>query len=484
MDDERAETYLRRRAEAELRRRPRSAADGRAGGLVSAADVTASIMDIGWAGQVLRDAGVLAPGTALRIAAELEMALAVRARRDPQRLALRLDRVFMERGDESPTQAPQRGYHGLGAPIRVVTLGQRLPIHDERAPCDLYLMTLVSTQSEAVVTVAQRMHWPADGSSTDLEILGAGIQHLPFGQLGAVDDQGRRYRLQFSLGDGDADTWRGLIMLSGAPPPEASWLGLVADGTRLIRLDLRPDGSARAAAPAEVTIEQTPGVAPGEHLLAAEAEAIMASAWDTQGPQGDRRLGELIQLLADAGAIAADSETPGQLAALCERLGMTGHGISAAPAGQLPGRWASVLAQRDAAPAGQHQEIFAPLGTLLPDIEGTRFALTGLTSAAGESYLDLVASGLPDRAGTGLYGWGSGFGWWLRDDTGGWHTTAGDDVALHSLGAAAAFRLRLVPPLVSCPDTLEVEVTGRASRLRAVVPVFGERDSGEGDNRA
>jgi hypothetical protein len=473
--DERAETYLELRAEAELRRRVRSAA----GGLVSAADVTASVMDIRWAGEVLRDAGVLAHGTALRIAAKLEMALAVRARSDRRRLALRLDWAFSAQGDESLTQASQRRYHGPAWPMRVVALGRKLPIHDERAPCDLYLMTLVSTQSEAVVTVAQRMHWPADGSSADLEILGAGIQHLPFGQLDAVDDQGTRYRLQFSLGDGRADTWRGLMMVSGAPPPEASWLDLVADGTRLIRLDLRPDGWAHAAAPAEVTIEETPRVAPGEHLLAAEAETIMASAWDAQGPASDRRLGELIRLLADAGAIAADSETPGQLAALCERLGLTGHGISAAPAAQLPGRWASVLAQRGAASACPHQEISAPLGTLLPDVEGTRFALTGLTSAAGESYLDLVASGLPERAGAGPYGWGSGFGWWLRDDTGGWHTAAGNGVAMRSLGEAAAFSLRLVPPLVSCPDTLEVAVTGLASRLRAVVPVRGE-----GDNQA
>ena len=42
-----------------------------------------------------------------------------------------------------------------------------------------------------------------------------------------------------------------------------------------------------------------------------------------------------------------------------------------------------------------------------------------------------------------------------------------------------AFRLRLIPPLVSCPDTLEVAVTGQASRLRAVVPVRRE-----GDNQA
>jgi hypothetical protein len=48
---------------------------------------------------------------------------------------------------------------------------------------------------------------------------------------------------------------------------------------------------------------------------------------------------------------------------------------------------------------------------------------------------------------------------------------------MRSLGEAAAFRLRLVPPLASCPDTLEVAVTGLASRLRAVVPVRGQGDN-------
>ena len=106
MGDERAETYLKLRAEAELRRRPR---------LMSAADFTASIMDIRWAGEVLRDAGVLAHGTALRIAAELEMALVVRARSDPRRLARRLDWALRERGDESPTQA----FLLVGSPVDV-----------------------------------------------------------------------------------------------------------------------------------------------------------------------------------------------------------------------------------------------------------------------------------------------------------------------------------------------------------------------------
>src|SRR5208282_2347909 len=193
----------------------------------------------------------------------------------------------------------------------------------------------------------------------------------------------------------------------------------------------------------------------------------MSKAWEPGRPPAEPRLGELTRVLADAGAIAACSETPGHFAALCQRLGVIGHGISAAPAGAIPACWASVLAQRDAVPAGPLQDVFAPLGTLLPDIEGTRFALAGLTSAAGESYLHVVASGLPERAGVSAYGWNTGFGWWLRDDAGGWHVAVGGDSGKRSLGEAVVYRLRLTPPLDACPDTLEMVVTGSAAQLHA-----------------
>ena len=43
-------------------------------------------------------------------------------------------------------------------------------------------------------------------------------------------------------------------------------------------------------------------------------------------------------------------------------------------------------------------ELFAPLATILPDLDGTRFALAGLSLTAGHSYLHVVASGLPKLA--------------------------------------------------------------------------------------
>jgi hypothetical protein len=113
--------------------------------------------------------------------------------------------------------------------------------------------------------------------------------------------------------------------------------------------------------------------------------------------------------------------------------------------------------------------VFAPLGVGLPDIDGTRFALAGLSSAAGQSQLHVVASGLPQRTAPLLPATAGGFSWWLNDGAH-WHVaTAG---LLEQIGPGQAeFRLRLTPPLTSVPDTVEVVVTGSAGRVRVVMPV-------------
>lgn len=140
------------------------------------------------------------------------------------------------------------------------------------------------------------------------------------------------------------------------------------------------------------------------------------------------------------------------------------HGITAPPAAEIPGPWASVLAQRDAEPAAVDREWFAPVGTVI-DIEGTRLALAGLSSAAGQSHLHVVASGLPELP---IYGWG--LSWWVRNGAGNWHVTAETEPDLNRAGGGA-FRLRLTPPLAVRPEEIEVVVTGSVTRARAVVPV-------------
>jgi hypothetical protein len=456
MDAERAETYLRRLAETEFRR-------ALAGADLTNPAIARIVQQVGWAGEILVAADVLTDEAVNRTVAELEAALIARSSLDPHGMARRLSWI-LGRLASDPT-GPSPPYQRTAQPIRVTPVGRTLGIVNDRAPSDLHLMTLAHTPSSVAITVAMRMRWPPDGSSADLEITGAGPQHLPYDHLWAVDDQGTRYRLTMA-GEGGAATWRGTIWLSPAPPRGTRWLDLIADGTRpLIRLDLVAH-TPRARPAHGVRTEASPAVPGGERLLAVQAERILASAWDSREPAADQRLGEMITVLTEAGAIAADSPTPGHLAALCQRLGAEEGRITALPATEIPAPWASVLAQPDAEPTEQDREWFAPLGVILPDIGGTRFALAGLSTAAGESHLHVIGGGTPVPSP----GRGPGLSWWIRDGAGNWHVATEADPDARSADEPA-FRLRLAPPLGSCPDTIEVVVTGSVTRVAAVVPV-------------
>jgi hypothetical protein len=476
--DDRAETYLRRLAETEFRRvlqlldqagRRPDGGSGPAGGLLPdgafrpGSDIASSAAQISWVGDVLVAAGVLAKDRVSRIAAELDAALTARTRSESPWRARRLN-LALERTCTWRSEAPQ-GPHDAAQPMQVTPIRRTLRVAGERAPSELHLMTLVRTEASAAITTAMRMNWPSDGSSADLEITGAGPQHLPYDQLWAADDQGTRYRLQL-VGEGGTATWQGTADLSPAPPPGARWLDLIADQTRrLIRLDLT---GPKATGPAvRSAIEQHhPEAAPGERVLAGQAERILASAGDIGGASADPHLGEISTILAAAGAIAPDSPTPGHLAALCQRLGAPGHGITAAAAADIPVPWASVLAGLDPGPAGPGPEWHAPFGVILADVDGTRFALGGLTSAAGTSHLHVVATGVPLPTG----GWDPGFSWWVRDDDGNWHVGTRSYPHWRDCGLVA-FRVRLTPPLGARPDAVEVVVTGPATRVGALVPV-------------
>jgi hypothetical protein len=97
---------------------------------------------------------------------------------------------------------------------------------------------------------------------------------------------------------------------------------------------------------------------PGEHLLHAIAARLLAAppaippdtwlhpAAPGPGPVTTAAdgLGDIIAALQAADALSPLSPVPGQLAALCARLHVSGHGITAPPARDLPEPWLSMLA--------------------------------------------------------------------------------------------------------------------------------------------
>ncbi len=475
MGDERAETYLRLLAESEARRAARRS------GLVPAADIYPTVEQVRWAGDILVVAGVLEEDDVHRVATELEAALLARSDMDRARYARRVNWVFDERTDTSGGGPPPRWWGDM-QPMRSTPIGRRISVAYERAPSDLHLMTLVCSPDGAAITAAMRMHWPPDGSSADLEINGAGPEHLPYDQLWAADDRGARYRVVL-IGESGTLAWQGAIVLHGVPPPDARWLDLIADGThRLVRIDLDREVVQPAAA-----TEPAPAVSAGEHMLAAAAERILASAWDlggvgwagcAGGPRADERLGETITVLAAAGAIGADSPVPGHLAALCQRLGVAGVTVPAAA--QIPARWAEVLPPDPSGPAGPADPVgpdgpadpewFVPLGRVAVDVEDARFVFAGLATAGGQSFLHVVATGMQPLA---VHHWDTGFSWWVTDSAGQSHLATETDPHARE-HRQSAFRLRLTPPLRARPEEIEVMVTGRRGRARAVVPVGRE----------
>ncbi len=476
MSDERAETYLRLRAEVELRQaadrlrdldtavRPDDRGDP---GMAPFGTVEGAQWKVIRAGRILVAAGALEEDLLTRFSTDLQRAIQARSRIllnwDRRRGVLYHNSYIATPSSPAPPSGPR------DRAMRVVPLGRALRVPSDRGPTVLarrpsvlHLMSLVRTGTEAVITAALRMPWSQDRAVREL----VSPCDLPYGQLWAVDDHGTCYPAGFRSGKGWAGTWPGIIRLSPMPPADVRRLDLVGDGTHLIRLPL--GSSARGRQAVSSTAEPV-AIAPGERLLVLEAERILASG-DARGPAQGPIPGEIITVLTEAGAIAPDSPVPGQLAALCRRLGAAGHGITIPPAAQIPVPWASVIAHRDAPAVADGPEVFAPLACVLPDVDGARFALAGLSTAGGESYLHVVGKGMAPLADRYAWNWTPGFSWWLRDGAGNWHVAAAGEP--HTLGEdIQAFRLRLTPSLAAVPDTAEVVVTGPATQIRATVPM-------------
>ena len=384
---------------------------------------------------------------------ELDIALAVRSGLPVSR-AIRRTRAIRSRAVSGIAQ-PLPAIRPAPEPL-LVPLGQAIPVDDQRVPCELHLLSYVRTEHNAVISAVIRMRWPADGSSTDLEVQGAGPQHLHYRELVLADERNTRYRVDFR-GDGGTSDWYGIARIDPSPPANTGWLDLIADGSRrLARLDLT-----RSAEPATVTTEQVSAL-PWERMLGAAAEQILAATTVLERRDIISYLAADIQVLTEAGVVAPDSQVPGQLAALCERLGISKHGI-AAPSPAIPGPWASVI-EHDL-PGEEATELITPLTASLPDIDGMRFAVAGLTTLAGRSVLHVIATGPGTPVGPWFYGRYYGCSWWVKDSAGNWHVAAprepdylpDDDLAL---------AMTLSPPLTAGLDVLELVVTGATTRLR------------------
>jgi hypothetical protein len=228
----------------------------------------------------------------------------------------------------------------------------------------------------------------------------------------------------------------------------------------------------------------------GEAYLLQRAETLLTRpALATAEAAG---MADVVPALRASGALAGDSPVPGQVAALCERLGTPGRAI--APPGRLPERWESFLAAtgtRDGtgsgAGAGAEQLTWstfsadasaigaARLAVALPAGDGTTIVLAGLITGTGG--ITVIFGGLYLGAGPSAAA-AADPSMWVRDDAGGWHSVSISGWSSDG-NSGVTFQAVVVPPLSPATSEIEFHVTEShrptatraAGQIQAVIPL-------------
>lgn len=433
---ERAETYLRLLAETALRAAP----DGNTGRVRDAAEI-------------LVDAGVLSAQTAAAIIADLQLALRVRGKRE----ALAAGAVLRRLTTFRPGRPPAAG-GGQQEPWQV------LPLAPPPA---------AGSRLMALIRIADRALAPAVLHFSPIVLLGGEL--APLTTLTATDDAGTGYRLGFPGGTWAGSTWTGTIALHPAPPATARKLVISGPNGPLLHADITP--ARPATAPAMVPEAVTDS--PGERLLTRRAEEMLAALARLGTPgrdPGAPGLSELTAILEAAGLLSPLSPAPARLAALGQLLGLPADG----PASDVPARWTAVVAYYGRRRRPPPVSGTAAIGVVLPALDGARFAVAGVHSGVPGSRIYVVAEGLrplPRRLSRDPTGRSretpvsidAGFSWWVRDDAGGWHLCAIEDV--NPVGREGMLTMSLLPPLGHPPAMLTLEVSGPSQRVTATLPV-------------
>jgi hypothetical protein len=480
MNRERAETFLRLLAEAELRdpaRLPRPAPPSTGAPFVT---LPVALTRAAWA---LTTVGALDQETAGVILADLELAVAARNRPEPPAAV-----VFSSAGAHWAGPAGPRRFAGAGlttrsgrrapggpapgspragpapgGPDRYVPVGVMILFHDETISGELDLMSYAHTAGGARFTAVWQTRNPLASWRHGLP---------PVEAFTVSDDRGNPYDLLFSTNGRPESTCD--LSLYPDPPPDIAWLDVTAPGEQAVRVDLdrRVEGPAPEVSGA--------GQSAGEHLLNRIAERLLLTAAEFPGqPVAGARaglavsLGAVIAALEATELLPADSPVPGRLAALCASLQVRGHGITAAPAAELPEPWLSLLShyhrrKPGTAPAGDG---FAAVATALPELDGVRLVLLGLHNCGGGSWVNALALGQLPGQQHGPLGLDMAFplSVWVRDDAGRWHVARPS--GWFEGGDEAALTLRLTPPLTRSSGWIEVLAAGKSAQVRATVPL-------------
>jgi hypothetical protein len=481
MNRERAETYLRILAEAELRRAT-SQPWGNAQRVGSAARVER-------AAQALAFVGALDDAVADQILGDFELALGTRQAGPAGSVAgwftrRAAGRTRLARRAGAPAaaaggSAAARSGTGTaaGRAHAPVLLGQMVRVRGADVDGEVCLLSYARVASGPQFSVFARERQP----SGRWEPSGPRL----FDPLTATDDRGASY--QVTIRDIGSPVLGWTFMLHPDPPHDPQWLDLASttgEGAAARIVLPAAAGQTRPPAASGVTIGQT-AASPGEHLLSTIAVRLLAAVpplphdpWLYGTAPRPRPLpgiadglGDVVTALQECGALPPHSPAPGQLATLCARLNVTGHGITTPPARDLPEPWLSVLTQY------QHRETgAAPVrdgcavaAVVLPELDGIQLTILGLHNCQDSTIVHMHASGPmcdviygPDE----LYAWAM---IWIRDSDGRWHATRTSGQS--GMNGEIALRVEIVPPLSHATTSIEVQAIGQSAQASARLPL-------------
>jgi hypothetical protein len=258
-----------------------------------------------------------------------------------------------------------------------------------------------------------------------------------------------------------------VLHLRPDPTHEIRWLDLGTDpGEAATRITLDPRDP-----PPDVTVTQSVA-SPGEFVLNGIAARLLATEPEPLSRAADA-LGDVVAALQAAGVLSPSSPVPRQLARLCASLGISGHGITAPLAGELPEPWLSVLTYYDRGkpPPAHRPGTWASVVAELPEMDGAQIAILGLHQSEHDTIVHMLAGGVVLE-----HDWPQTRGLrpipvlWIRGSSGGWHTTRLAGMNSND-GGEVMFRLAIVPPLARGDTCIEVIATGQSTDVRAWLPL-------------
>jgi len=359
---------------------------------------------------------------------------------------------------------PDRAPRPRAADGRVVPVGQLIPVRAGGVSGEIYLLSYARQVSRGLLTMIARSCGP---SEHDPDVV------FSFLNFGATDDRGNHYGLGLH-GSGVSGPGEWILRLHPDPPPGLRWLDLsTGAGEPAMRVDL--SGPAQPADAPEATVS-TGGPGPGEHLLNSIAMRLLAAtaAYPRQIPlylagltvgQAVDGLGDIVVALQVCGAVAPSSPVPAQLAALCQQLELSGHGITTPPADRLPEPWQNVIVQFMRGPRARGPARSAVVAGALPELEGIGLTVLGLHDTGDRTVVFMHVSGTigePFELNT----------WpviWIRDSGGWWHATRAGGSADED--REITMDVQVIPPLSRDINWIEVIATGRSAEVRMVLPV-------------